>query len=740
MNIIPKPVATQINEGNFTLNTQCEVWFPADEDKWSIAAEYLGNWVKQTTGHQPRLQPFKQKFTSTRINVLYIVYDPSVTMPEGYVLEVRPKAVVITASTPLGAFYGVQTLRQLFPVKAGPDGWQAPCCRIEDYPRFSYRGMHLDVARHFFPVSFVKKYIDLLAFHKINTFHWHLTDDQGWRIQINKYPKLQQNAAYRKETLIGHYSDSPQRFDGKRYGGFYTQQEIKEVVEYAQKRFVTIVPEIEMPGHALAALSAYPELGCTGGPYEAATLWGVFDDVFCAGNDQTFQFMENVLKEVCGLFPGQYIHVGGDECPKTRWKTCPKCQKRMQTEGLKDEHELQSYFIQRAGKILEKYNKRLIGWDEILEGGLAPNATVMSWRGTEGGIAAARSNHDAIMTPGSHCYFDYYQGDPNTEPLAISGYTTLEKVYSVEPVPEELSPEESKHIIGAQANLWAEYIPTPEKAEYMAYPRVCALSEVVWSPKADRNWPDFSKRIQAHFPRLDALGVNYSKSFYSVVCSFAEGKVKMETAAPDVEIRYTLDGKTPTLKSSKYTQPVALEKSATVQALCFKDGRALGAPAKVSYSLHKASGKPYTLTKQPKQYTGGETYALTNGVSGGLKTWNNWVGLVNNDLDPVIDFGKTTNFNRVTTHFVNSKIAWIHPPRSVSIFASDDGKRFKLLSIKVINVDELSGNTIETVKFDVPGARGRYLKMIVETTGVIPEGFPGAGNGAWLFLDEIEVE
>jgi hexosaminidase len=258
LNIIPKPVATQINEGNFTLNTQCEVWFPADEDKWSIAAEYLGNWVKQTTGHQPRLQPFKQKFTSTRINVLYIVYDPSVTMPEGYVLEVRPKAVVITASTPLGAFYGVQTLRQLFPVKAGPDGWQAPCCRIEDYPRFSYRGMHLDVARHFFPVSFVKKYIDLLAFHKINTFHWHLTDDQGWRIQINKYPKLQQNAAYRKETLIGHYSDSPQRFDGKRYGGFYTQQEIKEVVEYAQKRFVTIVPEIEMPGHALAALSAYP--------------------------------------------------------------------------------------------------------------------------------------------------------------------------------------------------------------------------------------------------------------------------------------------------------------------------------------------------------------------------------------------------------------------------------------------------------------------------------------------------
>ncbi|HNM28087.1 MAG TPA: family 20 glycosylhydrolase, partial [Saprospiraceae bacterium] len=339
----------------------------------------------------------------------------------------------------------------------------APCCTIADAPRFAYRGLHLDVGRHFFPVEYIKRYIDLMAFHKVNVFHWHLTDDQGWRIEIKKYPKLNTVAVCRDSTLIGHNADQPRRFDGKPYCGFYTQEEIKEVVAYARERFITIVPEIEMPGHALAALSAYPELGCTGGPYKAAGSWGVFEDVFCAGNDETFRFVEEVLAEVCALFPGPYVHVGGDECPKTRWKNCPKCQARMKAEGLKDEHELQSYFIRRAENILAAHGKKLIGWDEILEGGLAPSATVMSWRGTEGGIAAAREHHDVIMTPTSNCYLDYYQSkNVDNEPLAIGGYLPIEQVYAYEPVPDELTPEETRYILGVQANVWTEYIDTPD--------------------------------------------------------------------------------------------------------------------------------------------------------------------------------------------------------------------------------------------------------------------------------------
>lgn len=360
-----------------------------------------------------------------------------------------------------------------------------------------------------FPVSFVKKYIDLLAYHKFNRFHWHLTEDQGWRIEIKKYPKLQEVAAYRKETLVGNYGSG--KYDGQRYGGFYTQEEVKDIVKYAADRYVTIIPEIEMPGHAVAALTAYPQLGCTGGPYEVRTTWGVADDVFCAGKEETFAFLQDVLDEVVPLFPGKYVHIGGDECPKTRWKKCPHCQKRIKTEKLKDEHALQSYFIQRIEKYLNGKGKQIIGWDEILEGGLAPNATVMSWRGEEGGIAAAQQGHDVIMTPGNWCYFDHYQDTSKTEPLAIGGFTPVSQVYSYEPLPEQLSAEESKHVLGAQANLWTEYIATPEYAEFMAYPRACALAEVVWSPKENKSYDDFVKRMATHVTRLDQLKVNYAK-------------------------------------------------------------------------------------------------------------------------------------------------------------------------------------------------------------------------------------
>jgi hexosaminidase len=450
--------------------------------------------------------------SGTRIQ--FVLTEDSTLHVEGYDLTIDKEGIRLAAGTRAGLFYGVQTLMQM--LESHPV--ELPYVKITDYPRFAYRGLHLDVGRHMFPPDFIKKYIDLLAHHKMNRFHWHLTEDQGWRIEIKGYPKLQEIAAYRKETVVGRATTATRKnlkdtdFDGERYGGYYTQEEIRDIVKYAKDRHVTIVPEIELPGHALAALSAYPNLGCTGGPYEAATTWGIFDDVFCAGKEETFAFLEGVMDEVVELFPGEYIHIGGDEAPKTRWQKCPHCKKRIKDEGLNDAHELQSYFIQLMEKYLNSKGRQIIGWDEILEGGLAPNATVMSWRGEEGGIAAAKQNHDVIMTPGNWCYFDYYQDSvKQNEPLAGGGYIPVSKVYEYEPIPPQLSTEEAKHILGAQGNVWTEYMRTGDHVEYMVYPRACALAEVVWSPKESRNFDDFRERLGTHLQRLNRRGVNFAK-------------------------------------------------------------------------------------------------------------------------------------------------------------------------------------------------------------------------------------
>lgn len=744
-NIIPLPQSIEARKGVFTLKNNTKVFTPEGMPEWDIPAQYFMAMVATSTGYRLGSQPIK-KFKEPKGNSIYFLQDDRVASEEGYTLEVKSSAVVIRAKTPAGAFYAVQTLRQLLPPEFGGTHsygsvkWIAPGCFIQDEPRFAYRGMHLDVGRNFFQPVFVKKYIDMLAMHKLNTFHWHLTEDQGWRIEIKKFPELQRTASCRKETLIGHYNDMPHRYDGKKYCGFYTQREIKDIVEYAKKRFVTIIPEIEMPGHSLAALSAYPELGCTGGPYEAATEWGVFEDVLCAGNDQTFAFLDDVMAEVCELFPSTYIHIGGDECPKKRWEACPKCQKRMKDEGLKDAHELQSYFIRRIEKTLSLHNRKIIGWDEILEGGLAPTATVMSWRGVDGGIAAAKAGHDAIMTPGSHCYFDHYQSDPATEPTAIGGLTTLEKAYSYEPVPEGLSTEEAKHILGAQGNVWTEYMPKSEQVEYMAFPRACALAEVVWSPKGKRNWTDFSRRIQPHLVRLDATGLKFARSFFDVTASFSNNKVTLKTNDPALEIRYTTDGKPPSLNSPKYVSPIPITKTTTLKAGTFGKSKALGKAMAVQYTIHKAIGKSYIMGSKPEQYTGGDEFALTNGVSGGIKTWNNWVGLVNRNIDPVIDFGQPTAFGKVTFNFVNAKASWIWPPTAAELYGSDDGTNFKLLSSKSIDTESLEGATVEKVTLDAPNAKVRYLKLLVKAYGIIPKGWPGETNGAWLFVDEVVVE
>ncbi len=514
--VIPAPVTLNEAAGKFIFGKKSSIIVTKLDNETSLSADLLVKLVRNCTGLE---MPVTEGARARRGSV-FMSIDTAIENKEGYDLSVTSSKILIKASSPVGLFYAVQTLRQLMPPVVEKDSvipdlkLSVPACEIIDEPRFGYRGMHLDVGRHWFPVEEIKKYIDMLALHKMNTFHWHLTEDQGWRIEIKKYPELTAKGAYRKETIVGHAGKRPMVFDGERYGGFYTQEEIKEVVAYAADRFIRVIPEIEMPGHSLAALAAYPELSCTGGPFEVGTRWGVYEDVYCAGKEETFTFLQDVLDEVIALFSCEYIHIGGDECPKTRWRRCQLCQQRIQDEGLKDENELQSYFIKRIEKFLISRDRHLIGWDEILEGGLAPEATVMSWRGIAGGIEAAKQGHDVIMSPTSYAYLDYYQSEPEGQPLAIGGYLPLEKVYSFDPVFDELTPEENKHILGLQGNVWTEYISTPEHLEYMAFPRAMAIAETGWTPSSKKDFEEFLVRLEVQEKRYDILDINYFKGEY----------------------------------------------------------------------------------------------------------------------------------------------------------------------------------------------------------------------------------
>ena len=511
--------------------------------------------------------------------------------PESYRLEVGAERIRVRGADHAGLFYGLQTLAQLLPPgvadgggaaamtpESGRPGGSGPAdalptrrpagaepiriaaVDVEDEPRFSWRGMHLDVGRHFYGPEFVKRYIDMLARYKINRFHWHLTEDQGWRIQIDAYPRLTEVGAWRSETHVGHARTRGDG-DGQRYGGFYTKDEIRDVVAYAAERYVTVVPEIEMPGHSSAALAAYPELACTEGPFEVATTWGIFEDIYCP-EEETFAFLEAVLTEVMELFPGEWIHIGGDEAPKARWEQSEVAQQVIEREGLADEHELQSWFIRRIERFLSANGRRLIGWDEILEGGLAPGATVMSWRGTAGGIDAARAGHDVVMTPNSHLYFDYYQSaDTAAEPLAIGGFLPLERVYEFEPVPVELTEQEARHVLGAQANVWTEYMKTEDHVEYMVFPRMFALSEIAWSPREAKDFGRFYARLGWHLERLDALGIDYRIPDVRGLNGglVLEDRPAIALAAPVGRIRYTTDGRDPDRSSNFYYEPVGLD-------------------------------------------------------------------------------------------------------------------------------------------------------------------------------------
>jgi hexosaminidase len=588
IHLIPQPVSLQTSPGVFRLGPTTKIVLAHDTPEVRRIGEYLQKALEAPTGYKVKIVAGHLESTAGGVIVLSLVPGKSAGQPEGYELKMQPAVASIQAAAPAGIFYGVQTLLQLFPpeiagTKKSDAAWIAPCVQITDYPRFAWRGLMLDVSRHFYGKDVVERYLDQMARYKLNVFHWHLTDDNGWRIEIKSLPQLTQAGAWRVPRLAAWGDrESPRDGEPATEGGFYTQDEIREVIAYAKDRFITVLPEIEMPGHSMAALASYPELSCTGGPFHVnpgSPYYGKIDNNLCPGNEQTFEYLDKVLTEVAALFPSEYIHVGGDECLKTFWHACPKCQKRMKDEHLANEEELQSYFIRRAEKIVESKGKHLIGWDEILEGGLAPNATVMSWRGFEGGIAAAKQKHKVVMSPVGFAYLDYYQGDPLLEPRTF-GYLTVSKAYQFEPIPEGVDPS---YILGGQANLWTESVPTERHVEYMTWPRVLALSETFWSKKDDRNWDAFVPRMEAHFQRLDAAEVNYARSVYDVKIApeknaAAQMVLRMSTEISGCDIYYTFDGTNPDAFAPKYAgTPLAIPGDADlVKAIAYRNGKPSG--------------------------------------------------------------------------------------------------------------------------------------------------------------------
>jgi hexosaminidase len=697
-----------------------------------------------------------------------IVVEESNRLDEDYSIVISENSISIGGNKN-GLFYALQTLKQI--IAQSKDG-KIPCCTITDAPRFAYRGMHLDVARHFQPISFIKKYLDYMAMYKFNTFHWHLTDDQGWRIEIKKYPKLTSIGAWRNGTIIGRYPGTGN--DNTKYGGFYTQAQIKEIVSYAADRNIMVIPEIEMPGHASAAIAAYPELSCF--PNDATKIpnewisaasknskgklvqetWGVFEDVF-APTETTFTFLQNVLDEVMPLFPSKYIHIGGDECPKEAWKKSTFCQQLIKEKGLKDEHELQSYFIQRIEKYINSKGKNIIGWDEILEGGLAPNATVMSWRGEKGGIEAAKQKHTVIMTPGSHCYLDHSQSK-NEDSVTIGGYTSVEKVYAYEPVPKELNASEAKYVLGAQGNVWTEYIQYPSKVEYIIFPRMLALSEVLWSDTTGRNWEEFEPRLLVHIDNLKKNKITVSDALFDIKAEIlasdknGELKIHFNTKKENNKvIQYASnssklindDFKTQRifLKDNLYStfldSKISINKSDTLIFGLF----GVDKKQQFIFSFNKATTQKITLTMPPsKGYPGnGGAFGLVNGVVSekGINS-TEWLGFgAGQDCEMTIDLGKEQEINQVKVHTLDQQGSWIYLPESVEVFTSNNGVDFsKIVSTSKMMDDKMRMKYMVT---DFDKTNSRYIRVWVKNFGQIPSGQPGAGNQAWLFLDEVQV-
>jgi hexosaminidase len=715
--LIPAPNKIEIHNGHFAITSRTVL---LAEGEALPAARLLNHWLGLSGLDTLPIRSVSSPRTP------FIAFSINSDTAEAYSLRIKPGSITLSGSVS-GLLRGTSTLFQLL---VSASGGKIPCLGIQDQPKFAYRGVHLDVCRHFMPKEFVLRYIDVLALHKMNTFHWHLTEDQGWRIEIRRYPELTRKGAWRQGSMIGPYRD--QRFDSIPHGGFYTQEEIREVVRYAQDRGITVIPEIEMPGHAMAALAAYPQYSCTGRVTEVARGWGVFDDVFCV-NDSTFAFLEGVLTEVMELFPSRYIHIGGDECPKTRWKECPKCQATMKANGLRDEHELQSHFIRRIERFLNGAGRQIIGWDEILEGGLAPNATVMSWRGTEGGIAAARDSHQVVMTPGSHCYFDHYQGERNTEPLAIGGYTPLEKVYAYRPIPAELNANEARYIVGAQANVWTEYMYDTKQVEYMLLPRLCAFSEVLWTDTSLHNLNDFYSRLTPYQQVLKGWGLNYSTTWllpdYRIEPGTRPGTLMFSLQSKVPQQLESAWG-TPDTKPvfSSYTGPIALESNGTLYIRSNTSGTVKTQSFEFEFS--KAAGATVTLEPEGDKAYRNPGSVLTDARIGSLPwTGKQWVGWLGKEPTITLDLGRSVRIDSVAITYLHDPVSWIHAPRACT--ASVDTRETRVET-------GIPANGIGRIVIPVDESIDK-LFITVESIGKNPEGNAGAGEDGWIFISEIQV-
>lgn len=742
--IIPKPADLKLNEGvfEFTKNTK----FVVDVKNELVITNVLIDKFKNTEGWNLEIT----KETPSKNYVKFIQDDK--LKSEGYTLTVAEDKIIISAKDATGFMYGLETIRQLLPIEieskdkiSGVD-WVIPNVEVKDEPRYKWRGLMLDVSRHFFQKEYIKQVIDGLAMHKMNVLHLHLVDDQGWRIEIKKYPKLTEVGAYRVDQEDAHWDGRrvTTAEDKRTFGGFYTQEDIKEIVSYATSKGIEVVPEIEMPAHVMSAIASYPELSCFETPIGVPSggVWPI-TEIYCAGKETTFEFLENVLLEVIELFPSKYIHVGGDEATKTNWAKCPHCKKRMKAEGLHDVEQLQSYFIKRMEKFINTHDKKLVGWDEILEGGLAPDATVMSWRGVKGGVEAAKQGHDVVMTPGTHCYFDHYQGPQNEEPLAWGGYSPLSKVYTFDPIVDGMTEEEANHVLGGQANLWSEQIPTESHSQYMIFPRLAALAETVWSPKELRDWNNFSERITSMFKRYEHLGINYAKSSYLVTADTQINieekmvEVLLKNEFPKSDIRYSIDGSELNSTSKKYMKPIKISETTNLKASLFENDKPVGREFNELIKFHKGVGKKVTYKEMySERYQGAGEFNMVNTLRGTKNfhdgQWQAWLG---KDMETVIDLGEETSISKVTVGSMENQGPGIYYPTKIEVFTSIDGGNYTIAGSVERAYSKNAGSELKDFKVNFSEQKARFVKVVATSLKQT-----STGGGVWIFIDEILID
>ncbi|MBK9108957.1 MAG: beta-N-acetylhexosaminidase [Saprospiraceae bacterium] len=739
--IIPIPKSIQVVGGTYALEQLDKMLVPSGSE----AAIEIGKTI-QSVLKLGDLKVIKQKkIDKPSPKSLTLSLLPKVDQDEYYKISITKNGIWLQGSSEKAWFYGLQTLAQLFELQAGnKTNNSLPYCLIEDEPRFKYRGLHLDVSRHFFSIASIKHYIRLMSRFKYNTFHWHLTDDQGWRIEIKKFPKLHEQGSSRKATLKGHASHYPAEFDSSTYQGYYSQEEIKEIVSYASNHYIEVIPEIEMPGHSTAALSAYPEYSCSAEDRDVSCTWGVFNTGIYCTQDTSLWFLKEILNEVCALFPGKYIHIGGDEVSKENWKKCEKCQAVKRRQNLKSEEELQSYFLKQIERHLSEKGKTLVGWDEILEGGLPPNAVVMSWRGTEGGIEAAKKKHPVIMCPGSHCYFDHYQSLNSSEPLAIGGFTSLEKTYQFEPIPVGLKTNERLYVLGAQGNVWTEYMPEFKNVLYMAYPRAIALAEVNWAFPSNRSYPGFLSRLKHHISWFKSEDMNITQSMLDLSYQTKYGAQGIELVfnKPPVEGKILVESTREGDVVSEYLKhdTFILHKDIQFKAWYQMEDGFIGKPLRIVFNDHLAVAKPMVLNEMPaERYFSGGLQCLLNGIDAPSNKFGGpeWVGMEGKDFTAIIDLEKNRTIKAVQFQFFHDPGSWIYRPSNIEIQTSEDGKEFSE-SIKY----QISETQSKYIQAEVPmhAISTKFIKVSIKNHGKIKDNYPGAGKNAWLFVGEIQVK